>query len=123
MSLEIAVDAAAQKLIDVVAKVGPQATETLLATGSVLAKRDLYLSFLQGGIALLCLFACGVVIPYLWRRADDEEDFVPVCLFAIVGALVSAFFLINSIFWIADPVLWVGLSHPEVYLAVKALKL
>lgn len=123
MSLETAVDAVAQKLIDVVAKVGPQATETVLATGSVLAKRDLYLSFLQGGISLLFLIVCGVVIPYLWRIADNDEEFVPICLFAIGGALVSAFFLIHSIFWIADPVLWMGLSHPEVYLAVKALKL
>lgn len=123
MPLETTIDAAAQKLIEAAEKFGPQATDTLLATGRVIAQRDLYLSFLQGGLALSLLTVFLFMTAVIFKRVAEDKDYIPALLGSGFMCCAMAIVLINALFWLCDPVLWVGLSRPEVYLAAKALKL
>lgn len=116
--LEQIVTQAADKLVQAVEVYGPKATALVLETGRVAALQALTPGFfwLVFSIALL---------PLAWRanrkhnnwEDDGWQAAALICVaISVITFGVSYTFLTN---WFA----WVGLWHPEVYLAAKLLKL
>lgn len=113
----------ASKIEEILEEYGPDAVELTEQVGRVGAIDDL----VPGLVALI--IAIFSVISFAWvakraKRADEEEDasIVGPCVFAgMIAFVASLVSLIVTFGELVDVWAWVGLAHPEVWLASKML--
>ncbi len=123
MAIEDTVNQAADKLIHAIEAYGPRATELALETGRWAAINNLVQ-------ASACLIIGGTVVFVACKtllRAIREMNGDEVWIFAAVASVIAGIggggSFVVGIGGIFDMWSWVGLSHPDIYLAHKLLKL
>lgn len=107
----------ADKLTDVLAQYSGPAADLALAVGRVAAIRDIVIAvalIVASGIgAKLCIF--------LGKKTPEWDELAGIpCVVVGVGSAAMAF--IGGV-GLLDIFAWVGMFHPEIYLAAKALGL
>lgn len=114
---------AADKLVKAVEVYGPKATSLVLETGRMAAMQDLARGFAFLVVAGIC-FSLAVVCFKKAAKAPAHDDFAVI---HFIGMIVSSFALLFSVIGalinLVDVFAWIGLQHPEIYLAAKLLKL
>lgn len=117
---QVVVDAA-DKLIKAVDVYGPKATSLVLETGRIAAMQELATGFTFAAVALIALSAAGVCLSKFLKAERYENEGWAASIFACVGIfLVTA---LGAFTFLLNILAWVGLHHPEIYLAAKLLKL
>ena len=135
-TLEQTVEIAADRLIKAVDAYGPKATELVLETGRIAAAQSIVYSIVSLIIGVV-LLVVGTRLAVRWfktfkeiekekgDRYHNDEEFkyvigTAISSFAVVAGSITTFCGVVSMFnlW-----MWVGLWRPELYLAVKLLKL
>jgi hypothetical protein len=128
MAIEDTINQAADKLVHAIEVYGPKATELALETGRMSALNEIIQStsaFLVGGALL---FGSYKVIRTAFRKVevekvDEDGPWIAAGIiagFIGVGATIALFV---GFFSLLDVWPWVGISHPDIYLAHKMLKL
>lgn len=95
---------------------GDQAVDLALTVGRVAAIQTI-------AVGLFCMLIAGVLGGIAWRALtlflrDRNEFYIPVSIFSAAGAILVALLASTKLFAIHA---WVGLFHPEVYLAYEAV--
>lgn len=117
---QVVVDAA-DKLMKAVDVYGPKATSLVLETGRIAATQELATGFAFAAVALVALSAAGFCLFKFLNTERYEDDGWAGGIFVCVGIfLVTA---IGAFTFLVNILAWVGLTHPEIYLAAKLLKL
>ncbi len=127
MSMDKAIDAAntfGAKIQEVLTIYGPKATELALAVGRVESARQLLAAV--GGLVISGCAAWGAKKFYeKWNtyvpKYCGDDSFLTFAIPCVLLSVVSSIVGIIHIFKILNPYAWVGLFHPEVALAAKAL--
>lgn len=120
-NIEQVVADAAEKLTRAVEAYGPKATELVLETGRVAALQDIVRGLVFAAVCAICVL---VVILCLKKAAkiSEYDERKPVlftgALFVGLGAIAS---LLCTGSYLINVSAWVGLYHPEIYLATKLL--
>lgn len=121
--IDTVISQAADKLIKAVEAYGPQATELVLATGRVAALQEI----VWGAAWLVILVVACAAASVCYRRSaalpkyDDGKIGWALC---IAGCgIAGSISLIGAIIGLFNVFAWVGMKHPEIYLAAKLLKL
>ena len=114
---------AADKLVKAVEVYGPKATSLVLETGRVAAMQDIARGFAFLAVACVC-FAIAVICVKKSAKLTEQDIAEPLYF---IGMMVSSFGLLFSVIGalinLVDVFAWIGLQHPEIYLAAKLLKL
>lgn len=121
-NVEQVVTEASEKLMKVVDAYGPKATELVMETGRIAAIQDLIWGFtflLSFGV---CVWLTALCIKKERPTYDIDLSILlhMAAMFLGVAALGS---FIGAMVNLTYTFAWVGLQHPEIYLAAKLLKL
>jgi hypothetical protein len=139
MDLPAGIEAAATKFSEVVATYGPKAAEMTLALGKVAALKDLVTAGVgvAGGGALLIWVTrplvkmgleevknpTGPLYSYRTEREASEGKMILSILGSIASGFSGALLVGINMVSLLNPILWISLARPELYLAAKALNL
>lgn len=118
MALEDTIDHAANSIMKAVEAYGPQATNLVLETGRIAAINQLTLAGL-----LLVLAIPLMILGFCFNAKHKNWDSDGWQLAAIAVWMGSSMLTIGAVIRLADAYVWVGLWHPEIYLAAKLLHL
>lgn len=120
---EQVITAAADKLLQAIAAYGPKATEVVLETGRIAAMQEI----VSGFVFLLVFLIVSTIGVFCIRKLmnlpkyDDEK--VGWGFGTVSCGIIAVISLIGSLIGLVNVVAWIGIKHPEIYLATKLLKL
>lgn len=122
-NIEQVITNAADKLIKAVEAYGPKATDLVLETGRIAAIQEIVsgVAFLIGFL-ILCRISAGCSRKIVKLPNYDDEKIV--WGFAVAVSLASAAICLGAgMVKLVNVGAWVGMWHPEIYLAAKLLNL
>lgn len=114
----------ADKISSIVKEYGPQVTQLALDIGRISAIQDLVYGGL--GVAILLGIAVNSIFVFKCIKNDPGLHSLFNHLYVVISVFVSILFAIGGgylIYKLLDIFSWVGIFHPEIYLAAKALNL
>lgn len=122
-NIEQVVVEAAEKLTNAVNAYGPKATELVLEAGRMAALGDI----VRGAVLLAASVVCFSMVALCLKKSNklpEYSDLEPIysiatLLLGVIGLFVS----VVAAAYLSDIFAWIGLTHPEIYLAAKLLKL
>lgn len=114
---------AADKLIKAVEVYGPKATSLVLETGRVAAMQELVTGFAFAAGALIALSAAWIFLRKFWKINDYDDGVEAVFAASVISVLLGLLAVPTAVAYLTNVFAWVGLNHPEIYLAAKLLKL
>jgi hypothetical protein len=126
MSEVTALQSIVSELVKVKEQHGEQITTTILETTSLVATNDLIQSFV--GVIFSAVIIWWFLSSIKNIKADgmyDEASFPFQLMKTLFGGFISFFcfiILVSSIATLINPVVWKGVSKPEVYLTYQLLK-
>jgi hypothetical protein len=124
-SIDQVVSDAADKLIQAIDAYGPKASALVLETGRMAALQEIIVGFTCLVLVGLCIVAIVLGARGVSKALDADryaEPPVPAILVVIAGSIVGAVSLIGALTNLINVIAWVGLTHPEIYLAAKLLR-
>lgn len=118
---------AIDKLTEALTYAKPVVVNAAHSAGFWIALRDIVQALVWAGFSALGIVAPLWCMYYLWHKEwpDDGNEIGYALALGGLGLVAFVFtmiFLFNVTTFL-DPVVWAGLFNPEVYLAVKVLKL
>lgn len=114
---------AADKLVKAVEVYGPKATSLVLETVRVAAMQDIVTGFAFAAGALIALSAAWIFLRKLWKMNAYDDGVEAVFAASVISVLLWLLTVLTAIAYLTSVFAWVGLQHPEIYLAAKLLKL
>lgn len=114
---------AADKLVKAVEVYGPKATSLVLETGRMAAMQDLVTGFAFAAGALIALSAAWISLRRLWKMNAYDDGVEAFVAASVISVLLGLLTVPTAIVYLTNVFAWVGLNHPEIYLAAKLLKL
>lgn len=122
-NIEQMITDAADKMMQAVEAYGPKATELVLETGRVAAMQEIVSGFV---FLLVLLIACGIgaiCIRQIVNLPKYDDAKIGWSFGVGVCGIAAAIGLIGGLIGLVNMFAWVGIRHPEIYLAAKLFRL